>query len=148
MVEWSALPYLMEKIHYFAKPNWYMAGLLQECSNFIANTLKLLQPCTKIYFDLGQSVISKLKAILPSSWGTFWGPQTCPCSSRVCAQCPPPPPPPPLHYKPPPPLFPRRSFSSAGCRRPRHASRTICIGKPRRHPAEPRPLACSSCRSA
>ena len=91
MVEWSALPYLMEKIHYFAKPNRYMAGLQQECSNSIANTLKLMQPCTKIYFDLGQSVILKLKTILPSSWGPFWGSQTCPCSARGCAQCPPPP---------------------------------------------------------
>ena len=65
--------------------------LLNPTDTWLAYTLKLLQPCTKIYFDLGQSVISKLKAILPSSWGPFWGPQTCPCSSRVCAQCPPPP---------------------------------------------------------
>ena len=56
---------IWEKIQYFAKPNRYIAVLVQEYNNSIAKTLKLLTSCTKthlcIQFGLGQSVFLNAK---------------------------------------------------------------------------------------
>ena len=55
--------------------NKYIDGLVQDCSNSIANALKLLQPCTKSSICISQFVFSNGCRQSNVFLLTYWGPE-------------------------------------------------------------------------
>ena len=61
--------------HCLALSHWYIDGLVQDCSNSIANAMEFLQSCTKpsVYCDM--NYVHKTRVSLACSW--LWAMHVC-----------------------------------------------------------------------